>query len=158
VIGDGQPVFTPLIPGQEVTIVHGPQGGWHVLASIQLANMIPFVTVEYTVDTIPDLTRVSYNLYNIQIDWADCVGELVNIFGYLEVSALEEGDLDTPPELLVGRTIRLTMKVTDVEGRTATASIDVVGKLDAIDLPDTGGDSGSDSGTDSPTDSSSDSG
>ncbi|HNC96036.1 MAG TPA: hypothetical protein PKW90_07925 [Myxococcota bacterium] len=140
-IGDGEDLFTPLVAGQEVTIVHGPQGGWHVLASVQVANTSPYVVLEYKVHTLPELTQVSNNLYNIQLPlWIDCVGQLTDIFGYLEVSALVNGDLNTPPELLVGRDLRISMTLTDIYGRGASSTIDVVGKLDPMDEPD--GDSG----------------
>lgn len=140
-IGDGQDLFTPLVAGQEVTIVHGPQGGWHVLASVQVANTSPFVILKYKVHTLPELTQVSNNLYNVQLPlWTDCTGQLSDIFGYLEVSSLAVGELNTPPELLVGRQLRISMTLTDINGRGATSTMDVVGKLDPMDGPD--GDSG----------------
>ena len=40
-VGTGEREFETLAEGEEVVMVHGPQGGWHMLGSIQLSNTFP---------------------------------------------------------------------------------------------------------------------
>ncbi len=133
-IGDGNELFVPLNPGQEVVLVHGPQGGWHVLASAVVHNTDTIVRLDYTIDVLPDLTRVSTSLLNVMLaNWSDCQGSYWNLLGILDVSALAVGEADTP-EVLVGRELRLTLSATDGEGRVAASSVDVVAAADPSDV------------------------
>lgn len=134
-LGDGALSFTPLSPGQDVVMVHGPQGGWHVWASIYAQNIGQFVEINYMIDVLPELTRVSDNTYYVALaQWAECTGQIAEVFGYLDVSPLAEGELNTPPELLVGRELRLSVTVTDENDRAASSVIDVVGTPDPMDV------------------------
>jgi hypothetical protein len=139
-IGTGDVSYVPVAAGAEVTMTHGPQGGWHVLGSAEMANLLPIVSIHYTITTQPEGAIVSDNLYRVQmVAEGECGGYYPGMFGYLDVTALATGDLDTPPELLAGHTLRLAMEVTDTEARTATAQLDVVAALDPMDEPtDTG--------------------
>lgn len=135
VLGDGAEPFKAFQQGQEAMIVHGPQGGWHVWASVQVRNTDPFLQLHYTIDTVPDQIRVSDNLYFVQMtNWKNCVGEIYEIFGYLDVTPMIDGDRDAPPELLVGRTLHLDMTITDSTDRSDHAEVDVVGIPDPKDV------------------------
>ena len=41
----------------------------------------------------------------------DCSGYYVGMFGYINVSGLQDGELDTPPELLGGHDLRMSFHV-----------------------------------------------
>lgn len=140
VVGGGSSEYEPLSEGDPATLVHGPQGGWHVLASARVANTLNVVSITYTIHLLPEGTSLSFNQYRVQlVPYDDCTGDYAGMYGYLDVSALATGDDDTPPELLEGRDLELTLQVVDSEGREATASVTVVGELDPADVDDTGG-------------------
>lgn len=133
-IGTGAYDWQDLAPGDPLTMVHGPQGGWHLLGSARIGNTTEIVEVHYTVTARGD-TIVSDNLYRVALfPEGECEGSYTGMYGYLDVSALAEGDLDTPPELLSYETLTLRMEVTDEDGRTAEASLDVKAEPDPEDL------------------------
>lgn len=133
-VGTGSMAYEPLQDGDPATIVHGPQGGWHVLASGRIANTLNVVTISYSIRTLPEGTPVSWNQYRVQlVPYDTCTGDYPGMYGYLDVSALADGEADTPPELLVGRELELTLQVEDADGRAASGSVTVVGALDPTD-------------------------
>lgn len=135
-IGGGERAFEPLDEGDALTMVHGPQGGWHVLASLRVRHTLDIVDIAYTIDVVPDGPRVSEQPYRVQlVDEGDCAGVYPGLYGYLDVTALVDGESDTPPELLAGRTLRLTLSATDAEGRTASDTLEGIATLDPIDAP-----------------------
>lgn len=137
-IGDGEAEFATLKDGAEVVMVHGPQNGWHILASVRLTNTADVIHVLYTIDTA-DGVRVSDNDYRVRLwDTGDCQGIYWDMYGYLDVSPLISGELDTPPELLAGQTLTMNLTITDLGGRTVTQSVPVVAVRDPVDEEDTG--------------------
>ena len=135
-LGDGEPEWTPLSAGDEVTMVHGPQGGWHVLGSLKTYSIAQVVTVHFTAIALDQggLT-VADDEYRVAMIMDDetCSGNYHGMYGYLDVSELAEGDADTPPELLAGQQLRLAMAVEDSDGREVSAEIDVIAALDEMD-------------------------
>lgn len=147
-VGGGALTFEPLAEGSPVTMVHGPQGGWHVLASARFTNLHAIVGIEYVITVAADGTVISDNFYRVQmVRDVECGGFYPGMYGYLDVRALATGDRDTPPELLADVPLVLSLTATDTEGRVATDTIDVVAALDPVDVPaeDSGG-GGGDSG------------
>lgn len=133
-IGDGAATFTPLADGASLTMTHGPQGGWHMLASVLVAHTEPIVTLHYTIDVEATNTRISDNQYRVLLkDEGDCKGSYWNMYGYLDVSALATPDDTTPPELICGSPVRLTMEASDTSGHTASTDISVVAAADVSD-------------------------
>jgi hypothetical protein len=134
-IGDGNDPFVAIEDGSTHIMTHGPQGGWHMLASVRVTNTDDIVSIHYTADVLPEETRVSDNKYRVQLkDEGKCQGTYWNMYGYLDASALAVGDLDTPPELLCGKTIRLSMEIADADNRGGTASVEVQALNDPADL------------------------
>lgn len=134
-VGGGATAYAPLHDGDDATIVHGPQGGWHVLASGRIANTLNVVTITYTIHVLPEGTPVSWNQYRVQlVPYDACTGDYPGMYGYLDVSAMADGDADTPPELLVGRELELTLAVEDADGHAATSSVTVIGQPDPSDV------------------------
>lgn len=133
-IGDGAATFVPLEEGAPLTMTHGPQGGWHMLASVLVAHTEPIVTLHYTIDVEATETRISDNQYRVLLkDEGDCKGTYWNMYGYLDVSALATPDGTTPPELICGSTVRLTMEAADTSGHTTSTDISVVAAADVSD-------------------------
>ena len=133
-IGDGNDPFTPILDGSDHIMTHGPQGGWHMLASVRTTNTDDIVTIHYTIQVLPELILVSDNKYRVQLkDVGNCQGTYWNMYGYLDVSKLATGDLKTPPELMCGRSARLTMEVYDAANVGDTATVEVTAINDPAD-------------------------
>lgn len=136
-IGTGPFPFAPMAEGQDVVMVHGPQGGWHVLASLRAAHVTTIVRYRYALDAyVADPpVRVSETQGRVMlVSETGCGGDYPDLFGYLDVRALADGTRDTPPELLDGETLRMTIAVEDDAGRAAEAVLDVRAVRDPIDV------------------------
>jgi hypothetical protein len=139
---EGRPTWTPMDEGSEQVMVHGPQGGWHLLASADVHAMEQIVTLVYTVEWPArgdvELSRGSFRVMLVA-DESGCGGVYAGMLGVLDVSELVDGEANTPPELLAGETLRIRITATDGEGREAADTRSVIAALDPADLPDTGG-------------------
>ena len=131
VIGTGEYAWEPLEPGDEITMVHGPQGGWHILGSARIGAMYDNVEIHYTITDVPSGHVVSDNNYFVQqVSLDDCEGEVIGRYGYLnDYAAL--GEADTPWELLACHEVMLAMSITD---RTWKKTVDA--SLELIAVPD----------------------
>ncbi len=133
-VGGGATGFESVEDGLALRMVHGPQGGWHVLASARLDHIDPIVSIHYTIEVEPDGVIVSDNTYRVQIvQDTSCGGYYPGMYGYLNVAALVDGERDTPPELLDGRELVVRMEVSDTAGRVATDSLTGIAARDPID-------------------------
>lgn len=133
-VGGGTQAFESVAEGQAVTMVHGPQGGWHVLASARLGNLAPIVLIHYSITDVASGVVVSDNNYRVlMVQDSECFGFYPGMYGYLVVSDLIDGESDTPPELLAGRELLLQMEVTDTDERVATDTLTVVAEKDPVD-------------------------
>lgn len=140
-IGDGATVHAPAVPGSPATMVHGPQGGWHVLTSVGLDGLGPLVGLHLTIDVeLPEHeapVRVSDNTYRVLLTPdRPCGGSYAGMYAYLDVSDLVDGVRDTPPELLEGAPLLVAVAARDDEGRTATGAL---WRIAALDPQDAGG-------------------
>ena len=145
-IGEGEQTFVPFSEPAEAMIVHGPQGGWHVVASIRIENMESIIEGVYQIVHQETGVLVSENPFRLAvITDGDCSGYYPGMFGYISVTELNDGDLDTPPELLGGDILEMTITVNDCpsmledagdcirEQRWVSQSIEVTAILDPID-------------------------
>ena len=133
-VGGGADHFEEVADGAAVTMVHGPQGGWHVLGSARISFTVPLVRIHYEIEVPGRAVRVSDNNLSVMIvEDSACSGYYPGMYGYLDVSAIAEGEADTPPEVLAGETIVLRMTIEDAEGRTATDDLSAVAALDPMD-------------------------
>jgi hypothetical protein len=113
-IGEGSSAFEPFNQQLEAMMIHGPQGGWHIEIALSLENMLQIMEIEYTIEHLPSGVFVSENHYRIaMIMKGECSGELPGLYGYLTVGELMDGDMDTPPELLGGDDLEITIRVND---------------------------------------------
>lgn len=130
------PTWVEMPAGSEQTMVHGPQGGWHILASADVQGTNPIVTIRYQVFwPAHDEARLSDGLFRVMLVPDDrCGGYYAGMFGILDVSEVATGDANTPPELLAGETLRLTLDIVDLDGLTAHDEVSVVAGLDPADV------------------------
>lgn len=148
-VGTGEDDFEPLTAGQELVMVHGPQGGWHLTGAVRLTNAPQLVKISYVVTDVESDTVVSDTQWNVALlptvlgAWA-CEGSFVGMTGYLDVSALVDACYDSPPWLLGGHVLRVDYAVhdaTDVllaEGsQTVTAVPDATDPVRPDTCPDT---------------------
>jgi hypothetical protein len=134
-IGSGEGEWVSLSEGDPVTMVHGPQGGWHMLGSLWAANVEQIVEIEFTITVEETGAVVSDNKYRVAlVPDGECAGYFPGMYGYLAVSDIAEGALDTPPELLSYQNLVMAMTVTDSAGRTASAERTVLAEPDPVDV------------------------
>ncbi len=135
ILGTGAEVFEPLTAGDSVTMVHGPQGGWHILGSLSARHIHPVVDISYTIDSPTHDERVSMNEYRVLLrESEDCTGIFVGMYGYLVGLPGEEFEDIYIPDLLGGLPLHLNMSVTDLNGVELTAQIEVIAQLDPVDV------------------------
>ena len=145
-IGTGEFEWQDVLPNDSLVMVHGPQGGWHMLGSVRLQNIKQIVEVYFTITDISSGVVVADNYYRVALIMEDdCNGFYPGMYGYLNVSDLATGDLDTPPELLGGHQLVLHMRATDCSetqneageckrsSRWVESTVAVIAELDPID-------------------------
>lgn len=135
---DGRPIWVEMPAGSEQTMVHGPQGGWHILVSADTVHTAEIVTLNLSIRwPAHDDAQVSFGSFKVMLVAHDdaCGGTYAGMLGILDVSDLAVGDLDTPPEVLAGETLVVRIDATDVDGRTASDEVSIVAALDPVDLP-----------------------
>lgn len=134
-IGSGEYEWVDLSAQSPVTMVHGPQGGWHMLGSARIDNTEPIVRIRFSIVVKDSGAVIADNTYTVQmIRDQDCSGYYPGMYGYLDVSALAEGEADTPPELLSNAPVIMEMTATDLEQRSATATLEVIAVPDPVDV------------------------
>ena len=113
-VGTGEQVFLDLEPEQKVTMVHGPQGGWHMLGSVRLEHTLSIVEIDFRITDILSGVVVSSNHYRVGLIMEDeCTGFYPGMYGYLNVQDLIDGEKDTPPELLGDHLLKMEMETND---------------------------------------------
>jgi hypothetical protein len=134
-IGTGEEGFVALSPGDRVTMVHGPQGGWHVLGSVRMWNMGPIVDIHFVVSSVAHDAIVADNNYRVAtVIEGECTNLFWGMYGYLDVHEIAAGELDTPPELLADGPLEIVMTITDQAGLTVEASMLATAALDPMDV------------------------
>jgi hypothetical protein len=133
-IGTGSTEWEDLDEGDGVMMVHGPQGGWHMLASARVHNMLPIVRLHYTITDLASGSVVSNNTYDVALtEDTECSGHFTGMYGYIDVRELKEGDADTPPELLSYNDVKIRIEASDKDGHQAVGEIVVVATPDPRD-------------------------
>lgn len=111
---DAEP-FAPLVDGDPVAIERGPQGGWHFPLDAEISGFGPLVSVTLWADDRESGARVAESWLILNPTPTDaCAARLGRMLAILDVSALADGDADTPPEVLLpGRLLELGVAVED---------------------------------------------
>jgi hypothetical protein len=136
-LGGGGQEFVALGEGDPVVMVHGPQGGWHIECGARFQGLVAPVELHWWITDLQTDTTVSESWLQVQ-PWAvpgdACAGDFTGMFGFLDVSDLEQGDLDTPPELLDGALLRISLEADDAEGAGVDTHVQVVAQPDPADV------------------------
>ena len=142
-IGTGSTAYESISESDPVMMVHGPQGGWHMLGSIRSWNTTPIIRIAYTIRAVEEDVIISDNDYHVMLAMdEECSGYYPGMYGYLDVAPLADGDADEPAELLSYSTVELSMSIEDQDGRTASAVLDVTAIPDPQDVGDDNPDTG----------------
>lgn len=132
-LGTGIIEFEPITDGQDLEIVQGPQGGYHFIVAVRASGVIAG-----NPDDLgdPDNPRVWFRAYRvsddarIDINNADFTQGLEYVPGsngvFEMISRLVILDIADDSEL-DGVSVRLTVDITDIDGRTASDERTIVG-------------------------------
>ena len=134
-IGEGESSFLPLSQGDNVVIVHGPQGGWHITGAVRATGIGQIARIRFSVEHLNSgvfVTDYDYNVAMVMED--DCTGSFINMTGFITVSEMEGGDVLLPPDLLEDEELRITMEVDDFGERSVVRSVTVVGERHPLDM------------------------
>ena len=134
-VGTGSMSYTPLNDGDPVTLVHGPQGGWHILGSVWINHTNPIVRIHFEATTEAEGVLISGNNYTVMlVSDGECSGFFPGMYGYVSVMEMPGGETATPPELLGGKAVILRMTAEDEEGNIGEGQVRVVVELDPADV------------------------
>ncbi len=131
-----RPIWLEMPEGSEQIMVHGPQGGWHILGAADVRHAGDIVTLQYAITWPARDVRLSYGSFKVMLVPHDdgCGGTYAGMLGVLDVSDVKSGTDDTPPELLAGETLLVTMDAEDLSGRIAHDEVSVIAALDPADM------------------------
>lgn len=143
-IGTGQTEYIALEEGDPVMMVHGPQGGWHMLGSVRVEQTTQVVRVYYTVTDEASGAVVVDNEYQVALVMdGECSGYFPGMYGYLNVDALKTAEATTPPELLSEHTLEMHMRIVDRKDGEGEAALLVTAVPDPKDVDGDTGSAGS---------------
>lgn len=133
-IGTGVTKFEPLAEGEDVTMVFGIQGGWHIDVALRVEGVGTDVEVRPEVRRVSDGERLAGDQLPSLLLLADyrpgaCRGDALGVRAFLDDA--------TPavpyPEFicsLAGERLQIDVDVSDFSERSATASIEVTARTD----------------------------
>lgn len=123
-IGDGETPFRAREEREQATIVHGPQGGFHVETSLWASGLSTPWEVSITA-LFQGMIISDQTLFIEPMPALDpCAAVLARALAIFDVHEITS---DTPAELLAGQTITIAATVTGEEGDTVSAEIDLIG-------------------------------
>lgn len=147
-LGTGEFHFEAIDDGDAVTLVNGPQGGWHVWTSGLLTGLGPVVSVLATlVDEQSAIPIAGSDDLPVTLDLSEpgtgtfapdtCAASFFGLFAYIDDAQPmgEDSYLDLIC-MLEGRPLSFSAKVTDeASGAVVTDSVRVRARLDPKNVP-----------------------
>lgn len=140
-VGTGEEAYVPLADGDTVTMVHGPQGGWHVETgglvthSETEVSILPAIRSDGLGIDVTGAQQANFQAL-ASYDESACTGVFYGVRAFIET------DRPTGPAgqefvcSLAGEAVTLSVVTEDlVSLRQATAEVDVVLQLDPADIP-----------------------
>ncbi len=135
--GTGAFAYEPLVAGDRVTVVHGPQGGWHLwVAGSVTGTAATSVLVAPQVVVLRDGTQLAGDQepQAVAVTSDGCGGTFYGGFAYLDDYTPDAGTLLDAICRLEGEALELTVTVTDpATGDTTTTAVEVVAERDPYD-------------------------
>lgn len=140
-VGTGVEAYEPLAEGDPVTMVHGPQGGWHVDVAGRVSGSEPEISVLPAIRS----DRLGLRLAGAQPpnylaltgwDEGTCDGTFSAVRAYLDTDPPDGPTGQDFVCALAGETVTLSVEATGLDGGSeATGEVDVVLALDRLDIP-----------------------
>jgi len=136
-VGTGLDMFEPLNPSDEITVVHGPQGGWHIDIGGEVTGTTDLVEVSSTITVVSTGDVIAGDQQPTRIalfgwDESSCTGTFFGITTYVD-------DIpSTDQEFVCGleaETLEIELTVTDLSApsKTITETLEVTMALDPVD-------------------------
>ncbi len=117
-LGTGTWRFEPVEDGQEVPLVRGAQGGWHVWVSVRAEGLeVSTGSLELTIQPVDESRPPQRTTVGVRFDPPDTQGRRA----YLGWPAIME-----EPSCTIGETYRFAAVLTDAAGRRVRAERDLV--------------------------------
>lgn len=140
--GTGATGFVQLNPGDPVTMVHGPQGGWHVETAGFVTSSLQNVAVAPTLFASSLAMQIAGDQQDQFIALAQysaegCSGQFSGVRAFVDDVDSSTLGLDYQQFIcsLEGQTLELTIAIEDVgSGTSATATQTVTAQLDTADV------------------------
>ena len=121
ILGSGVDAFDPLADGDDLGIVQGPQGGFHVYGSVRAVGLDPGDPENLYAESNPTTTFTAYN-GDVRVDLGASTYQQGLDPGpepyYQMIGRLVILDIASPAEL-DGVTLRIEVVITDVDGVSA---------------------------------------
>jgi hypothetical protein len=131
-LGTGEDAYEPLEAGAEHTMVHGPQGGWHLLFAMQLTAMAPVVEAWLTVTDRPTGELASEAHFRVgTTTTGECTAVYTNMYAHLDVPRGSNA-----VETYGYHDFDLTLRVEDRLGREGADAYSILAVPDPRDLED----------------------
>jgi len=127
VVGNGESAHVALEDGDEVIMVDGPQGGWHVWYSFAAYNFGEIATFDLVgEDQTLGISVIDESVTQALVAGEDCAATAYGAFGYLPGDDTTTTDVDeSPPAYLAGDTLLMRVTVTDFDDPSITATGEV---------------------------------
>lgn len=115
-IGSGDREFVTIADNDQLPLIHGPQGGNHILGALRVWNMNPIVLIHYTITRIDNGYLFSDNTYRLEmVPEAECQYYYINIYGYIGFAGEGTGSQDIVLDVMWHNAL-MQMEVEDLEG------------------------------------------
>jgi hypothetical protein len=124
-IGTGDVAFIPLHDGDQVPVIHGSQGGNHLLGSVRVHHLDPIALVHFSL-TSEEGVLISDQTYRIALlDEGDCTTMALGLYAYLGFmgGGTESEDI---ANALLWTNVAMHIDVTDTGGRQTAADVTIV--------------------------------
>ncbi len=120
-LGTGELAFESL--DGTIDMIHGPQGGWHVVTAVRLCDLGDSATVSFLATRVDDDLAVggSGTVQRLLLPDGPCCHVAVDVFTYLLVPGY-----DVPPDALHDQAVRLDVDVTLPDDTVWTDSTEIV--------------------------------
>ena len=139
-LGTGVLEYSPVSENDDITIVHGPQGGWHIDVAGRLSNtgqevsIAPTVTLLETGDQLAGDQNPSLQAI-VDYDADACTGDFFGLRAFIDDFSPQD---DLPYQAFVcslgGKQLALSVRVTDfATNRTVVEEVTLVAAHDAVD-------------------------
>lgn len=140
VLGTGDTGYVPLNSGDEIMVVHGAQGGWHLATAARvsgvsdIAQFVPSAAFSATGEPVAGVVTPENREFT-DYDAEACTGSVWNVRAYVGNLAVATGDLAAFVCTLEGAAVTLRVQVTDLTTGLATeATAEVTTRVDPADL------------------------